>query len=55
MEWKRLMLQNSGRISEFEFNDPSVLADYVSMPRRIAKMEYQLEKLMEFHKLQQPN
>lgn len=40
------------RVGEFEFHDPRVLADYLAMPRRIDKIERMLEKLLEYHNIQ---
>ena len=41
------------RVGEFEFHDPRALADYLAMPRRIDKMERMLEKLLEYHNIQE--
>jgi predicted transcriptional regulator len=41
-----------GRLGEFEFHDPRALADYLAMPRRIDKIERMLEKLLEYHNIQ---
>jgi hypothetical protein len=46
---------NPGKIGEFEFYDPRVLADYMAMPRRLVSLEQAVNKLLQYHKFQENN
>lgn len=43
------------RIGEFEFFDPRAAAEFLNMPRRIANLERDMRKLLNYHRIQEPN
>jgi predicted transcriptional regulator len=44
-----------GRIGEFEFFDPRAAAEFLEMPRRMARIEQNMKKLLQYHKGYEPN
>ena len=43
------------RNGEFEFYDPRAAAELLEMPRRVARLECDMKKLLQYHKVQEPN
>lgn len=43
------------RFGEFEFYDPRRAAEFMEMPRRVARLEQKVDRLLECRKLQEPN
>lgn len=43
------------RYGEFEFCDPRAAAEFLEMPRHVTGLEYDMKKLLQYHKVQEPN
>jgi hypothetical protein len=44
-----------GRLGEFEFHDPRRAAEFMDMPRRVARLEQKIDRLLEYYKVREPN
>jgi DNA-binding transcriptional ArsR family regulator len=44
-----------GRFGEFEFCDPRAAAEFLDLPRRVARLEHKVDKLLECRKFQENN
>jgi hypothetical protein len=53
--YAKINASKPGRIGEIEFHDPRAAADYFLMPRRLARVEWIVEKLWQNHRLREPN
>jgi hypothetical protein len=43
------------RLGEFEFYDPRAAAEFLDMPRRVARLQQDVNKLLQYHKLLENN
>jgi len=43
------------RFGEFEFCDPRAAAEFLDMPRRLARLERDMNKLLQYHNIREPN
>jgi predicted transcriptional regulator len=53
--YAKINASKPGRIGEIEFHDPRAAAEYFLMPKRLARVEWIVEKLWQNHRLQEPN
>jgi predicted transcriptional regulator len=44
-----------GRFGEFEFHDPRAAAQFLDMPRCVARLDQEVHKLVQYHKLRENN